>query len=192
MTDGTKVVEGGKENEMVLASQTELVRRLPILAGLVEKFEPDCAVVVPIASFVFAADLLRQGTLWKLPVYFVNVRPRKEDENLFVVEPRPFPSATYRRILLIESCLDSGHTLLRTKEYLQMCGADKVCSIVAVDKSVKDAVTKCSGSLFKMPESESHQYIYGYGMDAGDGSRRGLPYIAYRATGTLTGRTSAS
>lgn len=171
--------------ETVIAPAAEIARRMPTLAGFVEKFDPHLVVVVPIASFIFAADLLRLGTLPKLPVYFLNVLPRQQDDLIGthrISAPRNLPSLEAKRILLLDSCRDSGKTLARLKAFLSGMGIERLMTLVAVDKNQPDAATKCSGSLFKFDDelAKVNPHIFGYGMDDEDGSNRGLSYIAYR------------
>lgn len=176
-----------KDDEIVLAPETEIVRRLPTLAGFVEKFDPHLVISVPIAAFVFTADLLRLGTLPKLPLYFLNVQQPQPGDLIGThrINARgQLPSLQDKRVLLLDSCRDSGNTMRLTKGFLASMGVAQIMSLVAVDKNVPTATTKVSGSLFKFTDElgKANPFIYGYGMDDSDGSKRGLPYIAYKRT----------
>lgn len=171
--------EGGKSSESVILSQAEIVRRIPVLAGFVSTFDPYCAISVPIAAVHFTSDLLRQPQCQHLPLFFINVLSRDKDDHYQVSEPHSLPDLQGRRVLLLDSCRDSGMTLALTKQFLVRCGVEQIMSLVAVDKNQPNCVSRVSGSLFKM-DGKSNPFIYGYGMDDNDGTKRGLPYVATR------------
>jgi hypoxanthine-guanine phosphoribosyltransferase len=167
---------------VILIDPEQIRHRVRAVAMELVQFEPQVIVTIPMAAMVFTADLMREPLLTALPVYNVSVKPWKGWGQAFEVvnAPRPFPYGAFSRALIVDSCLDSGDTLFRTKAYLHMMGATSIISAVAVDKNTTVCKTKCTASLIKMAREDSHEFLYGYGMDDVDGRWRGLPYVAYR------------
>lgn len=163
--------------EVVLWSRNEIAEGVRRVVPTVMMYQPEVVVVVPQASFIFAADLLRADrALGALPVFFINVLPT-EDATFKVITPKTYPVGKYKRVLIIESCVESGATIARTRRYLRVLGATDMPVVCAVNKNPE----KFPGVIapFAMPKALNNPHIYGYGMDDDDGGRRGLPYIAY-------------
>lgn len=170
----------------ILLSAQRIKDAIDVVSSVISDYEPEAAMVVPTAAFIFAADLLRASGL-RVPVYMTLVKSYDPASGFEVVQNRPFPSGKYKRVLLIESCLDSGKSILLHQRFLQAHGVDVVCRAVAVDKAQPKAKAKADVCLIRMSDklAATNPFIYGYGMDDANGEMRGLPYIAFDASPEL-------
>jgi hypoxanthine phosphoribosyltransferase len=110
--------------------------------------------------------------------YFVAAQlrrePRKRRNVSMILGPNE--NARGKNVLVIDGVLDHGRTLVKARELYLAAGAASVTSVVAVDKSRKDAVLRADYTAFAGVSG----FIVGYGMDdAGEG--RGLPFIGVMA-----------
>ena len=161
-----------------LFSEADIASRVDALAGAISGLAPtpDIAAPVLVGGFVFAADLLRAlarlGLV--LPVEFLWLRSYGAQREGADVSVYLGPSANARgkNVLLIDGVLDRGRTLAKARELFVAAGAASVTTVVAVDKSRKDAVMRADYAGFAGVSG----FIIGYGMDDA-GAGRGLPYI---------------
>jgi hypoxanthine phosphoribosyltransferase len=162
-----------------LFSEADIASRVTVLAAAIAAASPvpDIAAPVLVGGFVFAADLLRAlarlGIV--LPVEFLWLRSygaHREGAEDVSVYLGPSANARGRNVLLIDGVLDRGRTLAKAHELFTAAGAASVTSVVAVDKSRKDAVMRADYAGFAGVSG----FIIGYGMDDA-GAGRGLPYI---------------
>lgn len=162
-----------------LFSEADIAARVEALAGAIAGagIRPEIAAPVLVGGFVFAADLLRAlarlGIV--LPVEFLWLRSygaHREGAEDVSVYLGPSVNARGKNILLIDGVLDRGRTLARAHELFAAAGAASVTTVVAVDKSRKDAVMRADYAGFAGVSG----FIVGYGMDDA-GAGRGLPYI---------------
>jgi hypoxanthine phosphoribosyltransferase len=166
-----------------LFSEADIAARVEALARAIAAHPatPDLAAPVLVGGFVFAADLLRAlarlGIV--LPIEFLWLRSygqNREGAEDVSVYLGPSVNAKGKNILLIDGVLDHGRTLAKAKELFASAGAASVTTVVAVDKSRKDAVLRADYAGFAGVEG----FIIGYGMDDA-GAGRGLPYIGVMA-----------
>lgn len=162
-----------------LFSEADIAARVSALAGAIAAASPvpDIAAPVLVGGFVFAADLLRAlarlGIV--LPVEFLWLRSYgvgRESAGDVSVYLGPSANARGKNVLLIDGVLDHGRTLAKAQELFQAAGAASVTTVVAVDKSRKDAVLRADYAGFAGVTG----FIVGYGMDDA-GAGRGLPFI---------------
>jgi hypoxanthine phosphoribosyltransferase len=162
-----------------LFSEADIAARVTSLADAIAARAPlpDIAAPVLVGGFVFASDLLRAlarlGIV--LPVEFLWLRSygaAREGAQDVSVYLGPSANSRGKNILLIDGVLDHGRTLAKARALYAAAGAASVTTVVAVDKSRKDAVLRADHAGFVGVSG----FIVGYGMDDA-GAGRGLPFI---------------
>ena len=142
---------------------------------------PEMLVGILAGAFVFTADLARALARLglPLPVEFLWLRSYGDTRAGADVDVLVGPTDAVRdkRVLLADGVLDRGKTLIKAKTLLLERGVSSLLTVVAVDKSRRDALLCADYSAFQSVSG----FIVGYGMDDG-GAGRALPHIARAET----------
>jgi hypoxanthine phosphoribosyltransferase len=168
---------GGPPAPLFTADQ--IAARVDALAAdLATRLPPDPVVVgILVAAFVFTADLTRAlGRHGLRPeVDFLRLSsygPARQPLSA----PRligPIPDVTDRTVLLVDTVLDTGHTLARATALLRDAGADRVHTCVLIDKPARRATPIVADPVGFTADG----FLIGYGLDGGNADRW-LPYVA--------------
>jgi hypoxanthine phosphoribosyltransferase len=160
----------------ILLSESEIAKRVSLLAKEIVPLKPEIVVPVLSGAFVFAADLMRalarEGL--SLPMEFLWLRSyaARTAGDISVIAG-PSESVHGKRVLLLDGVLDRGTTLVKARALLKEAGAASIITAVAIDKLRPDALLHADLAMFQGVA----EFIVGYGMDDA-GKNRGLPYIA--------------
>jgi hypoxanthine phosphoribosyltransferase len=162
-----------------LFSEGDIAARVSALASAIAAAspKPDIAAPILVGGFVFAADLLRALSHYGLDLqvdilWLRSYGSKRESGGDVSLILGPSENARGKNVLVIDGVLDHGRTLMKARQLFLAAGAASVTSVVAVDKSRKDAVLRADYAAFAGVSG----FIVGYGMDDA-GAGRGLPYI---------------
>ncbi|MGD0142493.1 MAG: phosphoribosyltransferase family protein [Rhizomicrobium sp.] len=168
-----------KASPIPLFSEGDIAARVSALAGLIAAAtpKPDIAAPILVGGFMFAADLLRALSQHGLDLavdilWLRSYGSKRESGGDVSMILGPSENARGKNVLVIDGVLDHGRTLMKARALFLAAGAASVTSVVAVDKSRKDAVLRADYTAFAGVSG----FIVGYGMDDA-GAGRGLPYI---------------
>jgi hypoxanthine phosphoribosyltransferase len=172
-----------KDVPIPLFSEGDIAARVSALAAAIAVADPrpDIAAPILVGGFVFAADLVRalsrHGLDLQVDILWLrSYSAKRESGGTVSMILGPNEAARGKNVLVIDGVLDFGRTLMKARDLYLAAGAASVTTVVAVDKSRKDAVLRADYTAFTGVSG----FIVGYGMDdAGEG--RGLPYIGVMA-----------
>jgi hypoxanthine phosphoribosyltransferase len=169
----------------VLFSETEIAKRITVLAHEIAARKPHKLIVVPIlkGSFIFAADLIRAmhhaGLSPEVDFMILASYRAAQTSSGQVDVLRDIESMVKDRdVLLIDDILESGRTLAFAKDLLSARGAKSVMSCVLLDKPGHLAANiKADFHGFDCPDL----FVVGYGMDMAHQFRE-LPFVGHVVT----------
>ena len=129
-------------------------------------------------SFVFLADLVRAlGKAGLAPqVDFIRASSyggSKTSSGNVKLSCEPAIDIRGRQVLLVDDIVDSGRSLLRTRELLRERGAEKVLTCALLDKPGRRAVA-CAADFVGFSIEDA--FVVGYGIDYAENYRH-LPFI---------------
>lgn len=163
----------------VLFSAEEIAKRTSELAEEIALSDLRDIVVISVlkGSFVFAADLIRAFHQAGLApeVEFISLSSygsgTKAGELQLIQDIKT--EVKGRDVILIDDILESGNTMLFTRDLMLGRGANKVSIITLLDKSVRrKADINADFVGFECPD----KFVVGYGMDVGHAFRE-LPFV---------------
>jgi hypoxanthine phosphoribosyltransferase len=166
-----------KEVERMLISETQLARRIKILAREIERdFRGREMVVVSLLSgtVMFLADLIRHLNL-PLRLDFIGVSSygagTESGELVFTKELRI--DVRNRDVLLVDDILDTGKTMTRVLPKLRALKPRRLKTCVLLDKPDR-RVEKIQADYvgFEIPD----YFVIGYGLDFAE-RYRNLPFV---------------
>lgn len=169
----------------VLFSETEIAKRITVLAAEIAAIKPHKLLVIPIlkGSFIFAADLIRamhhaglspEVDFMILASYRAAMTSSGKVDVLRDIES----IVEDRDVLLVDDILESGRTLAFAKDLLAARGAKSVQSCVLLDKPGHLAANiKADFRGFDCPDL----FVVGYGMDMSHQFRE-LPFVGHVVT----------
>ena len=128
--------------------------------------DPFTLVVVMDGAMVFAADLMRRVRT-KFIVQTVKCKSYKEGKSGEHLKITHGGKITGSQILIVEDIIESGRTMSELKRRI-MIPDSEVRVVSLVERAHHDPVADWIG--FRI----DHGYIYGYGLDAANGTGRGL------------------
>ncbi len=169
----------------VLFSETEIAKRITVLATEIAATKPHKLLVIPVlkGSFIFAADLIRamhHAGLSPEVDFMILASYRAATTSSGKVDVlRDIESIVEDRdVLLIDDILESGRTLAFAKDLLAARGAKSVRSCVLLDKPGHLAANiKADFRGFDCPDL----FVVGYGMDMSHQFRE-LPFVGHVVT----------
>jgi hypoxanthine phosphoribosyltransferase len=169
----------------VLFSETEIAKRITVLATEVAATKPHKLLVIPVlkGSFIFAADLIRamhHAGLSPEVDFMILASYRAATTSSGKVDVlRDIESIVEDRdVLLVDDILESGRTLAFAKDLLAARGAKSVRSCVLLDKPGHLAANiKADFRGFDCPDL----FVVGYGMDMSHQFRE-LPFVGHVVT----------
>lgn len=160
----------------ILIDQNDIRRRVQDLGAQItahykELQEPLVLLIVLDGAMVFAADLMRQ---LKIPFEIATIKCKsyqdgKNSGSLKITHDQD-QDLRQRQILIVEDIIDSGVTIRRLIRRLPLNHAPGVVTLLqrqGQDNGHPDWVG------FKLPQG----FVFGYGLDDADGTRRGLKDI---------------
>ncbi len=164
--------------DKILITQDEIKEKVAELAKQInEHYYPNEVILIAILNgcLMFFADLVRQIIL---PIQFDSIGVASyigKDPNKLITTTKELKlRINGRRVLLVDDIMDTGQTLLKTKQLLESMGAIEVKTCVLLDKPEKHKVDiKPDFSGFVIP----NEFVVGYGLDYEE-KYRNLPYIA--------------
>jgi hypoxanthine phosphoribosyltransferase len=169
----------------VLFSETEIAKRITVLATEIAATKPKRLLVIPVlkGSFIFAADLIRamhHAGLSPEVDFMILASYRSATKSSGKVDVlRDIESIVDDRdVLLVDDILESGRTLAFAKDLLAARGAKSVRSCVLLDKPGHLAANiKADFRGFDCPDL----FVVGYGMDMSHQFRE-LPFVGHVVT----------
>ena len=129
-------------------------------------------------SFMFVADIARALSRRGLApgIEFMQVSSygdRKESSGKINISGSPPAGISGSQVLLIDDIIDTGRTLLHTRELLLELGAERVWTCCLLDKSCRREV-RCMADFVGFEVDDV--FVVGYGIDYAENYRY-LPYI---------------
>jgi hypoxanthine phosphoribosyltransferase len=129
-------------------------------------------------SFVFLADLVRALDSAGLTPQIDFIRASsygdsKQSSGIVKLSCEPGIDIRGRQILLVDDIVDSGRSLMRTRELLLERGAAKVMTCALLDKPARRAVD-CAADFVGFSIEDA--FVVGYGIDHAENYRH-LPFI---------------
>lgn len=168
----------GKTIEVLFSTEAIELRNQALAQEIAKDGLPDPLFISILkGSFVFAADLIRELHHAGISpeVEFISIssygagKEAKDPVILRDVET----DVTDRNIFIIDDILESGGTLLFTKNLMLERGAKSVHTIALLDKESRRKQQISADYVgFKCPD----KFVVGYGMDVGHAFRE-LPYV---------------
>jgi len=168
----------GSKKEKILYSRGDISTRIKELGEIIsEKYRKKNLLVISLlrGSFIFTADLVRELSI-PVEVDFMTTASYGHEEmssgNVEIVHDIR-TNAEGRDILIVDDIIDSGFTLKKVKETLDLKNPNSIEICVMLDKPSRrrvDINPKFVG--FSIPDV----FIVGYGLNYGD-YYRNIPYI---------------
>ena len=166
------------KREKTLFSREEIDVRIKELGKeLSHNYNGKNLVVVSLlrGSFIFAADLVREITT-PLEVDFITTASYGNDEissGIVEIIHDLRSNVEGKDILIVDDIMDSGHTLKKVMEHIELKNPNSVKVCVMLDKPSRRQVQLEPDFIgFSIPDV----FIVGYGLNYGD-YYRNIPYI---------------
>ncbi|MDA3917817.1 MAG: hypoxanthine phosphoribosyltransferase [Deltaproteobacteria bacterium] len=160
-----------------LISELEISRQINKIGKMISKdYETKDLVLVGIlkGSFIFLSDLTRQISIdHEIDLIGASSYKRTSSTGQIVFTKQPDLEFENRDILLVEDIVDTGNTLLKIVEFVQLLNPSsiKICSLI--DKHERREVQiKVDYACFLLDKG----FIVGYGLDYNE-KYRNLPAI---------------
>ena len=162
----------------VLFSAEQIAQRVKEMGEEISRFyqnKPLTVIVLASGGIFFGADLMRAIDL---PIWVdtLGVASYVNDKSSGAIQCRSTLKldCSGRHVLLVDEVLDTGRTLLETKQMILEQGALSVKNAVIVSKDVPrpEAIAEADWTGFSAPD----RYLVGYGL-ASNEDYRNLPFI---------------
>ena len=168
----------GDKRERTLFSREEINQKVKELGKIISRYYKDKDLVVISllrGSFIFTADLVRELSI-PVNVDFITTASYGHEEvttgNVDIVHDLR-TDVKGKDILIVDDIIDSGYTLKKVMEHLNVKQSNSVKICVMLDKPTRRKVDLEPDYVgFSIPDV----FIVGYGLNFGD-HYRNIPYI---------------
>lgn len=169
---------GGNRVERTLYSREDIKTKVEELGKIISKeYKDKNLLVVSLlrGSFIFTSDLVRELSI-PVEIDFMTTASYGHDEvssgNVEIVYDLR-TEVEGKDILIVDDIMDSGHTLKKVKEVLELKNPNSIEICVMLDKPSRRKVDLEPDYVgFRIPDV----FIVGYGLNYGD-HHRNVPYI---------------
>ncbi len=173
-----EIILDASSKERTLYSREDISKRVKELGTILsEEYKGKDLLVISLlrGSFIFTADLVRELTI-PVEVDFMTTASYGHDEissgNVEIVHDLR-ADISGKEILIVDDIIDSGYTLKKVKDFLNLKNPNSIKICVMLDKPSRRKVEINPDYVgFTIPDV----FIVGYGLNYGD-HYRNIPYI---------------